>query len=282
MSRGYFDLQPPPELGNFSMARHLRRPRLRGRHRRPAGGGGERRAGRRLHAHARRRRRRQRVRRSTRCSRAGPTRSAIGVGHSAGALLTVVQQARHRTYDALGLLGFGGGGHEHFALHPRRSASQARRDRRAHARTLRRPAARGGRRRRRRSCSVGWRCPPDVLDALGSVKSALLAVVGLTSMIPGSVAREMAAVDVPVFLGARRPRHRRRSARASRRASPGATTSRCSCSRHRPQPQRGARPGGALGPLRRLGRAGPAGFVVSASRSVATGGMRCRRSPSRS
>ena len=40
-----------------------------------------------------------------------------------------------------------------------------------------------------------------MLDALGSVKSSLLGVVGLTSMIPGSVAREMAAVDVPVFLG---------------------------------------------------------------------------------
>jgi pimeloyl-ACP methyl ester carboxylesterase len=43
--------------------------------------------------------------------------------------------------------------------------------------------------------------PPDVLAALGSVKSRLLAVVGLVSKIPGSVDTEMAAVDVPVFLG---------------------------------------------------------------------------------
>jgi pimeloyl-ACP methyl ester carboxylesterase len=43
--------------------------------------------------------------------------------------------------------------------------------------------------------------PPDALAALGSVKSRLLAVVGLVSMIPGSVDAEMAAVDVPVFLG---------------------------------------------------------------------------------
>ena len=43
--------------------------------------------------------------------------------------------------------------------------------------------------------------PPAALDALGSVKSCLLGVVGLMSMIPGSVAAEMAAVDVPVFLG---------------------------------------------------------------------------------
>ena len=32
-------------------------------------------------------------------------------------------------------------------------------------------------------------------------KRCLLAVVGLTSMIPGSVGPEMAAVDVPIFLG---------------------------------------------------------------------------------
>jgi hypothetical protein len=42
--------------------------------------------------------------------------------------------------------------------------------------------------------------PPEALDALGSVKTRLLGVVGLTSMIPGSVDDEMAAVDVPVFL----------------------------------------------------------------------------------
>jgi pimeloyl-ACP methyl ester carboxylesterase len=42
--------------------------------------------------------------------------------------------------------------------------------------------------------------PPEALDALGGVKTRLLGIVGLTSMIPGSVDREMAAVDVPVFL----------------------------------------------------------------------------------
>ncbi len=46
----------------------------------------------------------------------------------------------------------------------------------------------------------GMEVPEPVLESLGSVKSCLLAIVGLTSMIPGSVAAEMAAVDVPVFL----------------------------------------------------------------------------------
>ena len=47
----------------------------------------------------------------------------------------------------------------------------------------------------------GMEVPEEVLESLGAVKSCLLAVVGLMSMIPGSVAAEMAAVDVPVFLG---------------------------------------------------------------------------------
>jgi hypothetical protein len=42
--------------------------------------------------------------------------------------------------------------------------------------------------------------PPEALEALGAVKTALLGVVGLASMIPGSVDAEMAAVDVPSFL----------------------------------------------------------------------------------
>ena len=92
------------------------RPRVRRGHARLTGGGGERRARRRVHADARRRRRRQRPRVRRRCWNAGRTRRRIGVGHSAGALLTVVQQARHHTYDALGLFGFGRGGHEQFAL----------------------------------------------------------------------------------------------------------------------------------------------------------------------
>ncbi|HEX7097288.1 MAG TPA: alpha/beta fold hydrolase, partial [Acidimicrobiales bacterium] len=38
------------------------------------------------------------------------TRASIGVGHSAGAVVTIHQQARHRSHDALALLGFGGRG----------------------------------------------------------------------------------------------------------------------------------------------------------------------------
>ena len=264
-----------------------RRPWLRGRHRRSAGSGRERHSRRRLHAHARRRGRRQRVRhRSGAGALAGCAPRSASATPPARCSPSCSRPATAPTTRS-DSSGSASGGHERFALTHRgvgsgTDADASVRDRRPDARTLRPTAARAGRLRRRRSCSVGWRCPSPVLDALGSVKSSLLGVVGLTSMIPGSVAREMAAVDVPVFLGLgehdiagdpqRDPRllrrvTRRHAVRAARRRS---------------QPQRGSRPGGALGPARHLGRAGPAGFVVSASRSVATGGTRCRRSPSRS
>ncbi len=128
-----------------------------------------------------------------------PDARRIGVGHSAGALLTVVQQARHHTYDALGLLGFGRGGHEQFAL------SQDERDQAGGILELTRqrfgdPLPGGGSTTTSPFLLGGMDVPPEALEALGAVKSRLLGVVGLTSMIPGSIDDEMAAIDVPVFL----------------------------------------------------------------------------------
>jgi pimeloyl-ACP methyl ester carboxylesterase len=205
MSRGYFDLQPPPELGNFSMARHLRDrgfvvvtvdPPAVGESDTPDDGYtlppdvvAD------VNAFA-----------IDQVLTRWPDALPIGVGHSAGALLTVVQQARHRTYGALGLLGFGDGGHPRFELRAKElEAGSDADDLRAAIVDLTRE--RFGRPLPRGSTATsefllgGMPVPDPVLDALGSVRSALLAVVGLTSMIPGSVAREMAAVDVPVFLG---------------------------------------------------------------------------------
>ena len=205
MSRGYFDLQPPPELGNYSMARHLVDwgfvvvtvdPPAVGESDAPDDGytlTPEVVAD--VNAHA-----------VEQVLATWPDARRVGVGHSAGALLTVVQQARHGTYDALGLLGFGSGGHERFALSPDElGVGDDPDDLRAAIVELTRE--RFGRPLPRGSTTTsdfllgGMPVPDPALDALGAVKSALLAVVGLTSMIPGSVAAEMAAVDVPVFLG---------------------------------------------------------------------------------
>ncbi len=205
MSRGYFDLQAPRDLGNYSMARHLvdhgfvvvtLDPPAVGESDTPDDGytltpdlvaDVDAYAFDQVLAH-------------------WPHAFRIGVGHSAGALLTVVQQARHRTYGALGLLGFGSGGHERFALSMSELGVGEDPDALKTA-IVDLTKERFGRPLPRGSTATsefllgGMEVPPAALDALGAVKSCLLAIVGLTSMIPGSVAAEMAAVDVPVFLG---------------------------------------------------------------------------------
>jgi pimeloyl-ACP methyl ester carboxylesterase len=205
MSRGYFDLQPPPELGNYSMARHLVErgfvvvtvdPPAVGESDVPDDGytlTPELVAD--VNAHA-----------IEQVLARWPGAVRVGVGHSAGALLTVVQQARRRTYGALGLLGFGSGGHDRFALSTEELGIGDDPDE-LRAAIVELTRQRFGRPLPRGSTATsdfllgGMPVPEPVLESLGAVKSALLAVVGLTSMIPGSVAREMAAIDVPVFLG---------------------------------------------------------------------------------
>jgi pimeloyl-ACP methyl ester carboxylesterase len=205
MSRGYFDLQPPPELGNYSMARHLVDrgfvvvtvdPPAVGESDVPDDGytlTPELVAD--VNAHA-----------IEQVLARWPGAFRVGVGHSAGALLTVVQQARRQTYGALGLLGFGSGGHDRFALSTEELGVGDDPDE-LRAAIVDLTRQRFGRPLPRGSTATsdfllgGMSVPEAALDALGAVKSALLAVVGLTSMIPGSVAREMAAIDVPVFLG---------------------------------------------------------------------------------
>jgi pimeloyl-ACP methyl ester carboxylesterase len=198
MSRGYFDIQAPPSVGNFSMARHLVErgfvvitldsPGV-GESDVPDDGYtltpdvvAD------VNARA-----------FDQLLEEWPDAHRVGVGHSAGALLTVVQQARSRTYDALGLFGFGRGGHAQFAL------TEAERDQAGGIVELTRtrfgePLPGGGSTVTSPFLLGGMEVPPEALDALGSVKTRLLGVVGLTSMIPGSVDDEMAAVDVPVFL----------------------------------------------------------------------------------
>jgi pimeloyl-ACP methyl ester carboxylesterase len=138
--------------------------------------------------------------------------TAIGVGHSAGAMITTAVQARHRPYAALGLFGFGNNGRvaagesqmgDVFAdLESLDDPDEF------HRRVAELAAARFGTPLPRSSNTStspfllgGMEVPEAVLDALGQVKSNLIAVVGLTSMVSGSIAPEMAAVDVPVFLG---------------------------------------------------------------------------------
>jgi pimeloyl-ACP methyl ester carboxylesterase len=133
-----------------------------------------------------------------------PEHRSVGVGHSAGGLLTVHQQARHRTHDAVALLGYAGGGLTHVLNEEELAlAGNPAATRREIARLT---AARFGRPFPISQTStspylLGGPVPEAVEWALGEARGHLLAVVGLTSMIPGASDEEMAAVAAPVFLG---------------------------------------------------------------------------------
>ena len=133
-----------------------------------------------------------------------PDLLAVGVGHSAGGLLTVHQQARYRTYAALALLGFAGGGLPDALTDEERTyAGDPAATRREIARLV---EARFGRpfpisQTATSPMLLAYPVAEPVEQALGDSRGHLLAVVGLTSMIPGASAEELAAIDVPVFLG---------------------------------------------------------------------------------
>jgi len=130
----------------------------------------------------------------------------VGVGHSAGALLTVYEQARHRPFDALVLLGFAGRGLvEHLTDEERGCADDPVALRRALPDLVRArfgdaapppPAPSTS-----TSIFSGGPEPETVKAAMRAARAPLLALLGLTAMIPGASAAELAAVDVPVFLG---------------------------------------------------------------------------------
>jgi pimeloyl-ACP methyl ester carboxylesterase len=128
---------------------------------------------------------------------------SIGVGHSAGALLTVYQQARHSTHDALALLGFGGGGLMERLTDEERVFAHRPDELRPVLASL--AQARFGRPLPVGSTSMSpflLRSTPSeaVALVLGEARSAMLALVGLASMVPGASTAELAAIRVPVLL----------------------------------------------------------------------------------
>ena len=128
---------------------------------------------------------------------------SIGVGHSAGASITAYQQARHRTHRAIALLGYGGAGlathlndrEKEFAQRPEAVVGEI-------ASLVRERFGEPLPMQRRGSSEflVGAPMPEPVRAALVACRSPLLALVGLSSMIPGATAPVLAQVDVPVFV----------------------------------------------------------------------------------
>jgi hypothetical protein len=135
-----------------------------------------------------------------------PVRRVVGLGHSMGAMLIVHQQARHHSYDAVALLGFGGAGlpdhlnddergyaGDHDELELALPALVA-----ARFGTALVPPSGGG---TTDSAFLNPGVRPEPRALLGVASGVLLALGGLTSMIPGASDAALAAVDVPVFLG---------------------------------------------------------------------------------
>lgn len=135
---------------------------------------------------------------------------AVGVGHSMGSGLTVVAQARNRCYDALGLYGWAHGDNylatdlaaylspEEVAIVGDRAAIDAQ--------VVELAKKRFGEPRPIGTTPMsdflrgGMDVPPAGFGAIGESRSNMLAVCGLASMLKG-IDQEVAAVDVPVFVG---------------------------------------------------------------------------------
>jgi len=134
-----------------------------------------------------------------------PNLFAVGVGHSMGGMLSTVQQARHRTFDALIGLGHGGDGLPSFltadelalADRPlRETAPSIVECARVRFAT---PTAIDNKRAEPNSFFAPD-VPIAVKAAFADQRTQLLYTCGLTSMIPGSTDEEKAAIDVPVLL----------------------------------------------------------------------------------
>jgi hypothetical protein len=132
--------------------------------------------------------------------------ATIGVGHSMGSCLTVVQQARFRPHGALVLLSFTPRGLPELATETERSFAHDPRGARAALPALIRerfgtpyppgvPAGRG----REAAFGVGT-APPAAARALERAATNLAAGPGILSMIPGAFTPEAEEVRVPVFL----------------------------------------------------------------------------------
>jgi pimeloyl-ACP methyl ester carboxylesterase len=128
----------------------------------------------------------------------------VGVGHSMGAMLVSYQQARHRLYDGVALLGYSGRGLPE-VLTPEELAVAGEPDK-ARAALADLTRARFGRPLVPSASGIsamltGPDLPAGLAGALRAARTSLLSLCGLTSMIPGSQADVLAVVDVPVLLG---------------------------------------------------------------------------------
>jgi pimeloyl-ACP methyl ester carboxylesterase len=133
--------------------------------------------------------------------------TSIGVGHSMGAMMTVLQQAKYRQHSALALLGFSTRGLPEYLIPAARELALS--DRAAvreclvelarktffEPYPLIKPSAQAN------SLYAGSKADPRASSIIKPATDHMLPVPAFMSMLPGNVAPEAAQIDVPVFLG---------------------------------------------------------------------------------
>lgn len=130
-------------------------------------------------------------------------RAKIGLGHSAGALLVACQQARHGSYDALALLGFSASGLPEVLSEEELQFANRPEELAAVVAELSRERF-GDPLPQWSNSSAGplgtSSAAAEVEEALADASSKLLALVGMTAIVPGSVQPELDELRLPVFV----------------------------------------------------------------------------------
>lgn len=132
--------------------------------------------------------------------------SSVGVGHSMGGMLAVLAQALGRQHQALALLGFSTRGLPEYLPPSLRAVENpaAQRDQLpgwARAQFGGQPYPVIGKSRDAAGIFGGAQADIRAVAALKRAAAPLLPVPALLAMLPGNVAAEAAAIDVPVFIG---------------------------------------------------------------------------------
>lgn len=136
-----------------------------------------------------------------------PNILSVGVGHSMGAMLTLLQQSRFRPHAAIALLGFSTRGLPDYT--PPALAELARDPEQLRAqlpaltrRIFREPYPKVQRDPQAKGIFGGGSADPRGVAALKAASDEpLLPLAAYQSMLPGNVAPDAAKIDVPVFLG---------------------------------------------------------------------------------
>lgn len=135
-----------------------------------------------------------------------PEVTSIGIGHSMGAMLIVLQQAMARQHRGIVVLGFSTRGLPEYltpeARELARDPAAARREAPRLARAMFRDQyPRIGRSSDGSQLYAGLHAEPAGIQAIKPAREVLLPVPAYQSMFPGNVAPEAAQIDVPVFVG---------------------------------------------------------------------------------